>query len=173
MAEQEPVRKFSANAIHTVRTMQLINVTLSQMADQKASILMGATFVVFTISVGQASRDGLSPALIVLIAFAFISAVLAVIAIMPAVGTQRNASRNVMFFGYFTQLPEEEFIDTMLDKLDCDENLYRAMLHDMYQNGQVLQNKKYRFLGYAYRSFLLGLVLTTIFLVIESVGAMG
>ena len=32
------------------------NLSLSQMADQKASILMGATFVVFTIAVGQVSR---------------------------------------------------------------------------------------------------------------------
>jgi len=37
-----------------VRTALQANLTLSQMADQKASILMGATFVVFTLAVGQA-----------------------------------------------------------------------------------------------------------------------
>ena len=31
------------------------------------------------------------------------------------------------------------------------------MLHDVYQNGQVLQRRKYRFLGYAYRMFIAGL----------------
>ena len=76
-------RIFPPNAIHLVRTTQQINITLSQMADQKASILMGATFVVFTISVGQASKQGLSLALFMLIAFAFLSAMLAVFAIMP------------------------------------------------------------------------------------------
>jgi hypothetical protein len=31
------------------------------------------------------------------------------------------------------------------------------MLHDLYQNGIVLERKKYRMLGYAYRVFLTGL----------------
>jgi len=34
------------------------------------------------------------------------------------------------------------------------------MLHDIYQNGAVLQRRKYRYLGYAYRVFILGLVVT-------------
>ena len=34
------------------------------------------------------------------------------------------------------------------------------MLRDIYQNGQVLQHKKYKYLGYAYRIFLTGLVLS-------------
>ena len=49
---------FSNHAIHLIRTSQQINLTLSQMADAKASILMGATFLVFTISVGQFNFDG-------------------------------------------------------------------------------------------------------------------
>jgi Family of unknown function (DUF5706) len=170
--EAEKKRVFTPNAIHLVRTTQQINVALSQMADQKASILMGATFVVFTLSVGQASREGLSIALFVLIGFAFLSAMLAVFAIMPSVKPRPDMARNIMFFGYFTQIPEEEFIETMLDNLDCDESLYRAMLHDMYQNGLVLQHKKYRYLGYAYRTFLMGLVLTLIFLMAESFGTL-
>ena len=32
------------------------------------------------------------------------------------------------------------------------------MARDIYQNGTVLQTKKYRLLGYAYRIFLVGLV---------------
>ena len=35
-------RAFSAHAIHLVRTATQANLTLSQMADQKASLLMGA-----------------------------------------------------------------------------------------------------------------------------------
>jgi len=34
------------------------------------------------------------------------------------------------------------------------------MLRDMYQNGQVLQRRKYRWLGYAYRLFLAGVVIS-------------
>ena len=50
---------YSNHAIHLVRTSQQINLTLSQMADAKASILMGAAFIVFTIAVGQAKNGAL------------------------------------------------------------------------------------------------------------------
>jgi hypothetical protein len=65
---------------------------------------------------------------------------------------------NLLFFGSFTQLDEEEFTDRITERLRTDDSIYRTMAHDIYQNGLVLQNKKYRMLGYAYRIFLVGLV---------------
>ena len=162
-AERKPV----PNAVHLVRTTQQINLALSQMADQKASILMGATFVVFTISIGQASRGGFVPwAMLVLALFSFMSAMLAVFAILPTVSSKGGGS-NILFFGNFTAMSEDEFADRVIANLHDDELIYRTMLRDIYQNGQVLQRKKYKFLGYAYRVFLCGLVLTVITLAIE------
>ena len=167
MPEEKPV--YSADAVHLVRTAQTINLSLSQMADQKASILMGATFVVFTISVGQASRQGVGIAILVLAFFSFVSAMLAVFAILPSVTPKPGpaSNRNLLFFGNFTAMDENEFIETVLKELRAPEDVYRLMLRDIYQNGQVLQRKKYRFLGYAYRTFLAGLVLTVITLAVE------
>ncbi len=162
-----PERKLAPNAVHLVRTTQQINLSLSQMADQKASILMGATFVVFTISVGQASRGGVVPwAMLVLAFFSFLSAMLAVFAILPTVSSKGGGS-NILFFGNFTHMGEDEFADRVIANLHDDELIYRTMLRDIYQNGQVLQRKKYKFLGYAYRVFLAGLVLTVITLAVE------
>ncbi len=160
-------RPFTPNAVHLVRTLQQINVSLSQMADQKASILMGATFVVFTISVGQAGKQGVTHAILVLALFSFISAMLAVFAILPSVSPKPSANPNLLFFGNFTALSEEQFADTILARLRSDEDIYRLMLKDIYQNGQVLQRKKYKYLGYAYRAFLSGLVITIITLFVE------
>jgi hypothetical protein len=50
----------------------------------------------------------------------------------------------------------------VLAELHGDETVFRLMLHDIYQSGQVLQRKKYRYLGYAYKSFMAGLCLTAI-----------
>ncbi len=166
---------FSNHAIHLVRTTQQINLSLSQMADAKASILMGATFVVFTIAVGQ-SRNGAMPlSLGVLALFAFISAMCAVFAVLPSVSgpgksTVTGAKPNKLFFGYFTHMDEDEWTDSILAELHADETVFRTMLHDIYQNGQVLQRKKYRFLSYAYKSFMVGLCLTVIAFVIEHAG---
>ena len=155
------------NAVHLVRTVQQLNLSLSQMADQKASILMGATFVVFTISVGQAGRQGVTSAIMVLALFSFISAMLAVFAILPSISPKPSENPNILFFGNFTHMTEVEFADAVIARLSSDEDVYRAMLKDIYQNGQVLQRKKYKYLGYAYRAFLAGLVLTVVALVVE------
>src|SRR3546814_5396469 len=59
---------------------QQLTMQLSQMADQKASILMGATFVVFTLAVGQArtGAGALAMSLTILATFSFLLALLAV-----------------------------------------------------------------------------------------------
>jgi hypothetical protein len=147
----------SVNAIHLIRTTQQTHYTLSQMADQKASILMAATFVIFTITIGQSRQGGGPPlALIVLGGFAFLSAVLTILAVMPATKTPRGKP-NLLFFGSFTQLGQDEYIRQMLTALETDDSIFRAMATDIYQNGTVLARKKYKLLGYAYRVFLVGL----------------
>ncbi|QDH36023.1 hypothetical protein E2E27_02255 [Porphyrobacter sp. YT40] len=150
-----------------VRTTQQINLALSQMADTKASILMGANFLVFTVAVGQASKGGLPLALGVMALFAFVSAMCAVFAVLPSVSGRGSArltdsARNPLFFGHFAEMDEGEWTDSILTELRDDETVFRLMLHDIYQNGQVLHRKKYRYLGYAYRSFMAGLILTAL-----------
>lgn len=156
----DPARPFAVNAIHMVRTIEQINVQLSQMADQKASILMGATFVVFTIAIAQARSGPVAPSLLILAAFSFVSAMLAVFAVLPKIGSPATKGPvNPLFFGTFAHMPEQEFADQMVAALRDEEAMYRAMLRDIHQNGQVLAFKKYRYLGYAYRAFLIGLML--------------
>jgi hypothetical protein len=164
MADQPP---FPVNAVNVIRTAQQINVQLSQMADQKASILMGAAFVIFTIAINQAHGAMPPLPLLILGASAFAAAVCAVLAIMPAVGSTPRGPANLLFFGAFAQLSEEEFTEAMLDIVRTDEGAYRAMLRDMHQNGIVLARKKYRMLGWAYRAFLAGLTGSLVAFVVE------
>ena len=160
MAEGGPTPRssFPPNSIHMIRTTQQIHVQLSAMADHKASILMGATFVIFTITIGQARSAESAPlSLLVLGAAAFFSAVFAVLAILPATHYTQQGPINLLFFGSFTRLSEEEYLEQAIDRLKTDDGYYRTMLRDIYQNGVVLERKKYRLLGYAYRVFLFGL----------------
>lgn len=165
---------FSNHAIHLVRTSQQLNLALSQMADQKASILMGATFVVFTIAVGQAKSGNVPWSLSVLALFAFASALCAVFAVLPSISNPKKGvgSTNKLFFGYFTHVPEEEWTDSIIAELRGDETIFRAMLHDIYQNGQVLQRKKYKFLALAYKVFIVGLTATLVTFVLERISSL-
>ena len=161
-------RVFPPNAVHLIRTTQTIHVSLSQMADQKASILMGATFVIFTIAIGQSKAPGGAPiALMILGGFAFFAAMFTVLAVLPVTRAKPGEPTNLLFFGSFSQLEQEEYVDRLVDVLGSEEAMYRAMARDIYQNGRVLEGKKYRLLGYAYRIFLVGLTVSFIAFLIE------
>ena len=160
-------KTYSPHAIHLMRTAQLSTLKLSQMADQKASILLGATFLVFSLSVSRALTGQMPISLMILAAFSFASSLCAVMAVLPKVGrpTGKEANRNLLFFGHFTWMDEKEWQDQLLEQLETDETVFRTMAHDMYQNGQVLAGKKYRFLAYAYKIFMTGLFVTlTVFM---------
>lgn len=161
MAEEQPgpKREYSLHGIHLMRTVQLAQLQLSAMADTKANIVMGATFVIFTITIGKAHGASAPIPLLILGASAFFSAICAILAVVP-VTRARGIKRppNVLFFGAFTRLSEEEFVEQILDKLQTDDSVFRAMARDIYQAGTVLQVKKYRMLNYAYRTLLVGLV---------------
>ena len=163
-------KRFPSNAIHVIRTAQTINVQLSAMADQKASILMGATFVIFAITIGQSHGQTPPLPLLILGASAFAAAVCAVLAIVPAFGLGRRKGRtNLLFFGSFAGLEEDDYVAQMMAVLRDDEESYRAMARDMHQNARVLARKKYRMLGFAYRIFLIGMTASLIAFIAERV----
>ena len=170
--EKGHIAPYTPNAIHLVRTAQQMTMQLSQMADQKASILMGATFVVFTVSIGQAARSSVPWALGVLAIFAFASALLAVMAVLPRVTPKPDAraDANILFFGNFAAMTEEDFVVSVKSRLHDDDALYTTMLRDMHQNGQVLARRKYRYLAYAYRTFIVGLTSSFVLFVGEWLG---
>lgn len=158
------VRAYSPQTIHLIRTVQLNTLTLSQMADQKASILIGATFVVFSLSVSRILGAEISLSLLCLAGTAFLASLFAVLTVLPRMGTppKHKHAYNLLFFGHFSTMSEEEWVEAVLDRFCDDETLFRTMLRDIYQNGQLLQRRKYRFLSYAYRTFLGGLLVTMI-----------
>ena len=159
---------YSPHAIHLVRTTQQMTLQLSAMADQKASILMGASFLVFSISVSRAFAGHLPVSLAILAGFAFLSSLFAVVAVLPSVSPSNGPiGANRLFFGHFAARDEAEWTADILEQLKNDETVFRTMLHDIYQNGTVLQRKKYRFMGWAYRVFVAGLVATLVSFIVE------
>lgn len=155
-------KAYSAHAIHMVRTAATGHVALSQMADHKANILMGVTFLVFTLSITEFGAGNYRIALLILVLSAFISAMFAMAAVMPTTAPPRltdDELDNLLFFGVFTGLEQEEFVRRLMVRSETDGRVLSTMLRDIYQNGTVLQRKKYRYLSLAFRTFRIGLVL--------------
>lgn len=166
MREPRPEDDFPPNTVHVLRTIQQVHVQLSQMADQKANILLAATFVIFTIAIGQAPDAAAPLPLLILGGAAFLSAIFAILAVLPATHYKTGGKPNLLFFGSFTRLTEDEYIDQLIEKVRGQEPAFRLMARDVYQNGVVLERKKYRLLSYAYRIFLAGLVASFIAFVV-------
>ena len=162
---------YSMNAIHMVRTALTNHVALSAMADRKANILMGVTFLVFTLSVSAFSNGNYRIALLILVLSAFASAMFAMAAVMPKTSPPVLADDeldNLLFFGVFTGLQQEEFVERLMRRCETDGRVLSTMLRDLYQNGIVLQRKKYRYLSLAFQTFRIGLVLSLIAFILEN-----
>lgn len=175
MSENEPQdmprAMLSLQSVHLIRTAQSNTLALSQMADGKANILIGATFVVFSLVVTQAFSVDVKWSVICLAVTAFLSAICAVLAITPPMRAKAvpQDQFNPLFFSHFSTISEDQWMADMLERLHSDEALYRVMLRDLYQNGQVLHRRKYRYLALAYRMFLGGLALTLAIFLIENI----
>ena len=158
------------SAIFALQTIQQHHVSLSQMADQKANIVIAAASVIFALVVSQGHADKLSPSLLILAFSAFAGAGLCILAVMPSIGRpQRAVNHNMLFFGAFADLPEAEWRDHMVEILSSNPGIHDAMLRDIHQMGSVLKHRKFKYLGYGYRVFVVGLALTLVAYCLEQV----
>lgn len=158
----------ASDAIHLLRTMQQHHVALSSMADQKANILIGATLVVFALTVREGAVAGMSVPLLILAVSAFVASALCVVAVIPSIGTPKRAGApNMLFFGTFADLDEAGFRAAMAPLLHDNAALHAAMLRDIHQLGCVLKHKKYKYLAWGYRVFIAGLAVTLAAFVVE------
>jgi hypothetical protein len=100
---------------------------------------------------------------------ALISAGLAILAVMPSTAPKSAKGDNWLFFGTFAQVEETVFQEKVLTLLKEPEDVFKTMLHDIYQLGCILQSKKYRYLALAYRAFLFGLIIAFLTFVYEQI----
>lgn len=139
------------------------NWALSEMADNKASILMGASFVVFSLSIGDVATGKATFPLLVLTLFSFAATVLGVLTVrpnrLPKFKLDPN-NVNIMFFGSYANISREEYINQVIKILSSEEETYRRLAKDIYDHGCALRSDKYRWLYWSYTLFLVGLVIT-------------
>ncbi len=132
------------------------------MADTKASILITISSIVLTIALSRSGDPQLRPALLTLAAACLISLLLAIIAVLPTFAHRRPKERNILFFGHFASMSEDEYFDAMERILSSDSLLYETAVRDIHSLGVYLYRKKYRFLRFAYVALLFGFILATI-----------
>jgi hypothetical protein len=177
-----PLHRFSnisgpGNVDYALRTVQQGLVHFSSMADAKANIMITVCSIVVTVSLTQWNNAFLRAPMIVLAAFGLAALSFAVLSVKPAFSTKGRVDErvdphapgfNLLFFGHFSQLSPDQYLDAMDTMLSRQSALYETIIRDMHAQGVVLARKKYRLLGYSYLSFLLGLGASTAILILQS-----
>jgi hypothetical protein len=188
---EEPAKKEKKNKdkkaeqLRGVETMYRVtyqnHIALSQLADNKANMLISINGVIISVMIAIVTRLGqvswsLLP-LVVLIGGSLVSLGFAVIAARPRLGRGRvtledvrNGTGNVLFFGQFTTMSLEDFQEALKTLTKDRKLLYDHLGRQLYHMGESL-NGKYRVLQVAYTVFFASMaVATVVFIAMYAMG---
>ncbi|HWL92829.1 MAG TPA: Pycsar system effector family protein, partial [Phycisphaerae bacterium] len=157
---------------HMLRQTRIHHVQLSVMADLKANGLMTIAAIMLTFSSPFIVREQFRMAVIALMISSLLTIVLATFAVMPGTPLRikktlpdvRHPKFNLLFFGSFVAMEYEQFAAAMEEMMNDPSRTYEAQVREIYTLGVFLAAKKYRFLRFAYLTFVMGLFASVLLL---------
>ncbi len=145
------------------------HITLSEMADSKANIMVSINAIILSVIVSVLFRkleefpDLLVPTLM-LIGSCLLTIVYAVLATRPNISSGKfttedikNKKTNLLFFGNFHGMELENYEWGVKEMMKDADFLYGSIIKDIYFNGKVLA-RKYKLLRISYSIFMYGFV---------------
>jgi len=153
-----------------LRSAYRVQMDLTALADNKANMMISINGIIMSIIVASiAPKLDANPWLLVptavLLVGSMISTIYAIQAARPRVSHKRislqdlrNSEGNILFFGNFANLSENEFAQGMEELMKDRPFVYDTMIRNIYGIGSVL-NRKFVLLQVAYTSFMLALLL--------------
>ncbi|HEU5316948.1 MAG TPA: Pycsar system effector family protein [Chloroflexota bacterium] len=144
---------------------------LSSMADSKAQIMLTISVGVIGVSATQVFDPQLQYAAVTLLISSLVAAGFAVLATIPSLPRNDKVDAsdprfNLLLFSDFARLPYDAYETEMKRVLGDRDLANQALIEDLYSLGRVLNGRKYRYLGYCYRTFIAGLVASVVVLVV-------
>lgn len=149
------------------------HIMLSEIADNKANIMLSINAIIITITIPSAlpqfdSLPHIIAPTIVLLAVCLTSMIFATISTIPKVTSGaftkedvENKTANLLFFGNFHKMKISDFEWGIKRMMNDREFLYGSMARDFYYLGLVL-SRKYKFLRVCYGVFMYGLILSVL-----------
>jgi len=159
----------NSNWMYMLRTTQQHHVQLSLLADQKANILIASNSIILSLTLSRLEVLQGYWCTYSMVAMSIVSIVLALFVVAPLSLPKRRPKLkeeqfNSLFFDHFSQLSHEEYQAHMSEIMETPEQVQRAMVKDIYQIGRVLQTRKYPFLKFSSLVFVVGVLLSIVFL---------
>ncbi len=161
---------------HMLKQTRQHHVHLSTMADVKANIMLTISSVILTMSMKYISDPVIRwPAMCMMI-FCLATITLAVYTVMPKINIWKKEEKkinprspffNLLFFADFVHLPYDKYSKLMEEMLNDPSKAYEAQIKEIYSLGCFLASKKFRYVQLAYATFISGIILSCITLVVS------
>lgn len=148
---------------------------LSEIADNKANILLSINAIIISISLSTLIPKLITPdkaqlilPTFIMICFCVTGIVFAILSTRPKLSNRKFTATdieqhkvNLLFFGNFSKMSLEEYMQAMNQLMQNKEDLYNAMIKDLYYLGIVLE-RKYRLLRITYTLFMIGTIVSVL-----------
>ena len=157
------------------------NQRLSDMADNKAQLLITVNSIILSLIVSLVLRRLEDNAFLIVPTFillmvslgAIIFSILATRPSIPAgVFTDNDLERkkvNLLFFGNFYKMALDDYSKGMIRVMNDNEFLYGTLITDVYSQGVVL-GRKYKLIRIAYNIFMFGLIAAVLAYIVSYIG---
>lgn len=138
--------------------------TLNTMIDTKSNILISINALILSLILGtvlnQLSTDPhLIVPIVMMLGTNLASIAYAIFATRPELIHGTDETRNIMFYGNFQNMKEEEYISNILNVMDQGDELYKVIAKDTYHLGKTM-DKKFKLLRKSFHIFLVGITVS-------------
>ena len=152
------------------RSAYRVQMDLTGLADNKANMMISINGLIISIIIAAvAPKLDANPWLLipttVFLLGTLISIVYAILAARPRVSSVpitledlEHSNGNILFFGDFANLSQDDFTAGMIDLIQDKSVVYETMIRNLYGLGSVLK-KKFALLKVAYTAFMIALIL--------------
>ena len=155
---EDPIlpRLLASNAL---RANLAKHMTLNQMADQKASMIMTASSLILTISLTQYDKLDIAVFMFLMLTGG-LAILFSIFAIIPALHVK--GVLNLFYFRSYAQITEEEFKTAFKETIADKDRLYDAYLKEIYYLGKYRLTRKYFWIRNGLYTLLAGLTVSAI-----------
>jgi hypothetical protein len=164
----------SSRGVETMfRTSYRAHLDLTALADNKANIMISINGLMISIILAYiAPKLDANPWLLIPTTTLLLSCLFAIIFAILAARPRVHSGvvnvedlienrRNILFFGNYTRLSEDQFLRGVKNMLRDTDRLYVTMVRDLYAMGRVLE-KKFKLLRTSYTAFMIGITISVV-----------
>ena len=140
--------------------------TLNTMIDTKSNILISINALILSLILGtvmnQLSEDPHLIYPVIMILFTNLTSIaFAIFATRPELVHGKSEANNLMFYGNFQEMEEEEYVNSVTNLMNEGDELYKTIAKDTYHLGKTI-DRKFKLLRKSFNIFLIGIILSVI-----------